>query len=99
MTVLFKPILALHIINFSSCRNYWGGGGQNDMFPSPPQYFHGGLSPPKIDASAGIQSSSLLIDVQESQWYIWDDQHVCEEMAVQYPEPFACIPGKCTAPP
>ena len=39
MTVLFKPILALHIINFSSCRNYWGGG-QNDMFS--PNIFIGG---------------------------------------------------------
>ena len=25
--MLFQPILALHIINFSSCQNYWGGGG------------------------------------------------------------------------
>ena len=37
----FKPILALHIINFSSCRNYWGGGGKTICLP-PPQYFHGG---------------------------------------------------------
>ena len=29
----FKPVLALHIMNFSSCRNYWGGGKT---------YFHGG---------------------------------------------------------
>ena len=44
MTVVFKPILALHI-NFSSCRNYWGGGGQNDIFA--PKYFHsGGGCPP-----------------------------------------------------
>ena len=37
LTVLLKPILALHImIFFSSCRNYWGGGvGQNDMFATP----------------------------------------------------------------
>ena len=45
MTVLFKPILALHIINFSSCRNYWGGGGGNDMFA--PQYFNWGRLPPQ----------------------------------------------------
>ena len=44
MTVLFKPILALHIINFSSCRYYWRGGGQNDMFA--PQYFHWGAAAP-----------------------------------------------------
>ena len=43
MIVLFKPILALHIINFSSCLNYWGGGGGNDISPPPP--------PPRIDAS------------------------------------------------
>ena len=40
MTVLFKPILALHIINFSSCQNYWGGGGKTICLP--PQYFHSG---------------------------------------------------------
>ena len=45
MTVLFKPILSLHTINFSSCRNYWGGGrGQNDMFA--PQYVHSGAAAP-----------------------------------------------------
>ena len=43
MTVLFKPIFALHIIKFSSCRNYWGGG-QNNMFA--PQYFHWGAAAP-----------------------------------------------------
>ena len=38
--MLFKPIVALHIMNFSSCRNYWGGGGgQNDMFAPPPPIF------------------------------------------------------------
>ena len=36
MTVLFKPILALHIINFSSCRNYWGGGVKTICPPPPP---------------------------------------------------------------
>ena len=40
MTVLFEPILALHIINFSSWRNYWGkyfhGGGGGDCSPAPP---------------------------------------------------------------
>ena len=42
MTVLFDPILALHIINFSSCRNYWGGGGGAKRYVCPP---------PRIDAS------------------------------------------------
>ena len=62
MTVLFKPIFALHIINFSSCRNYWGGGGQNDMFA--PQYFHWRAAapppppPPRIDAS-GAEAYTL----------------------------------------
>ena len=41
---LFKPILALHIINFSSCRKYLGGGA------SPP--------PPCIDASAWAPMAS-----------------------------------------
>ena len=31
--MLFKPILALHIMNFSSCQNYWGGGGKTICFP------------------------------------------------------------------
>ena len=56
--MLFITILALHIINFWRCRNYWwGGGGKTICFP-PPQYFHGGRGaappprPPRIDASA-----------------------------------------------
>ena len=57
LTVLFNPILALHIMNFSSCRNYWGGGGKTICLP--PQSFHGGggggdCPPPKNDASAGL---------------------------------------------
>ena len=40
MTMLFKPILALNIINFSSCRNYLGGGGGKTI-----------CLPPRIDAS------------------------------------------------
>ena len=27
-------------MNFSSCQNYLGGGGQNDMFPPPPHIVH-----------------------------------------------------------
>ena len=30
----FNPILALHIVNFSSCQNYWGGG-QTICLPPP----------------------------------------------------------------
>ena len=54
MTVLFKPILALHITNFSSCRNYWGGGGKSICLP--PNIFMGVRlppQPPRIDASGG----------------------------------------------
>ena len=54
LTVLFKPILAWHIMNFSSCRNYWRGGGQNDMFTTP-IFSWGRLPPPplppRIDAT------------------------------------------------
>ena len=58
MTVLFKPILALHI-NFSSCQNYWGG----KTICLPPQYFHWGTAapspqPPRIDAS-GAEAYTL----------------------------------------
>ena len=38
-TMIFKPILVLHM-NFSSCRNYWGGGGKTICLL--PQYFHWG---------------------------------------------------------
>ena len=31
-------------MNFSSCRNYWGGGGKTICLP--PQYFHWGRLPP-----------------------------------------------------
>ena len=55
MTVLFKPILALHITHFSSCRNYWGGGKSICL---PPNIFMGAQlpqppPPPRIDASGG----------------------------------------------
>ena len=39
MTVLFKPILALNVINFSSCQNYWGGAKTICL---PPNIFIGG---------------------------------------------------------
>ena len=58
LAVLFKPILALHIINFSSCRNNWGGGAQNDISPNILMGGGGGgrlppapPPPPRIDAS------------------------------------------------
>ena len=56
MTVLFKPILALHI-NFSSCQNYWGGGAKRYVCPPPPNIFIGGRlppPPPRIDASGTV---------------------------------------------
>ena len=31
-----QPILALHIMNFSSCQNYWGGGAKRYVCPPPP---------------------------------------------------------------
>ena len=53
LTLLFKHILALHnIINFSSCRNYWGSAKQC-VCPAP-SIFHSGAAsppPPRIDAS------------------------------------------------
>ena len=68
MTVLFKPILALHIINFSSCRNYWGGGGggggETICLPPPP--------PPRIDASDYKFSS-------ENDRYIMDHNFITNE--------------------
>ena len=45
MTVLFKSILALHIIKFSSCQNYGGGGAKRYVCPPPP-YFHWGAADP-----------------------------------------------------
>ena len=54
MTVLFKPILALHIIIFSNCRNYWGGGGKTICLPPPPQYFHWGRLPPPPPGSTPL---------------------------------------------
>ena len=55
--MLFKPILALHII-FPSCRNYWGGGGQNDMFATP--IFHWGATAPPPPPSIGASQLSFL---------------------------------------
>ena len=55
--MLFKPILALHIMNFSSSQNYW-----------PLQYFHWGATapppPPRIDASANsVQNLESELDI------------------------------------
>ena len=58
-TMLFKPILALHM-KFSSCRNYGGGGGQNDMFAPRPQYFHWGRLPPPPQDRRLCSGSSYL---------------------------------------
>ena len=49
MTVLFKPILALHIIFYSFfklSKLLGGGGGQNDMFAHPNIFIRGVAAPP-----------------------------------------------------
>ena len=75
MTVLFKPILALHI-NFQVVKII-GGGGQNDMFAPPPNILIWGRLPPpppiRIDASGtkwvggkSVRVSARLIRVGSS---------------------------------
>ena len=67
--MLSKPIVALHVMNFSSCRNYWGGGGKTICLP--PQYFNGGRlppPPPRIDASVLIVNVSLELNEVESRF-------------------------------
>ena len=62
-------------MNFSSCRNYWGG----KTICLPPQYFHwwGDCPPcpPRIDASVNRASSntttSYLIEICEAEAYSW----------------------------
>ena len=67
--MLLKPFLALHIMNFSSCRNYWGG--KTICFPPPPQYFHWGGGggrlppPPRIDAS--VAQGVIVLDLMTVQ--------------------------------
>ena len=81
--MLFNPILALHIINFSSCLKYWGGGG-GTRYVCPPKniyiyfFFHRGATPPPpplpIDASAhGImkQTNFILLQPFSSFGTIW----------------------------
>ena len=67
MTVLFEPILALHIINFSSLQNYWGGGKRYVCPPPPKKKFMGGgrllPSSPRIDASGGKRLGRARGDV------------------------------------
>ena len=48
LTLLFKPILALHIMNISRCRNYWagGGGGGAKRRVCHPNIFMGSDCPP-----------------------------------------------------
>ena len=66
--MLFKPILALHMI-FSSCQNYWGGG-QNYVCPPPPIFSLGATAPPgstpllivyRIWKASWISTQSTLI--------------------------------------
>ena len=75
--MLFKPILALLIIDFSRCRNYWGGGGgkANDMFP-PPKYFHWGATaplPPRIDVSV-LQDYTVTVMYSSCLFIVWSFQ-------------------------
>ena len=61
--VLFRPIFALglHIVNFSSCQNYWGGG-QNDVCPPPPIFSLGGdCPPPPQDRQLWVQIKKIKI--------------------------------------
>ena len=55
----FEPILALHIINFSSRRNYWGGGAKR--YVCPPNIFMGGGGdcPPAPPGSTPLGASDL----------------------------------------
>ena len=69
MTVLFKPILALHIINFSSCRNYWGGGGKTICLPPPNIFIGGRLAPqPPQDRRLCLHFPSYIIIIILQSW-------------------------------
>ena len=65
LAVLFKPILGLDIMNFSSCRNNWGGGGTAKRYvcpnikPPPPP-------PPRIDASASNDAQNTFNERSEN---------------------------------
>ena len=54
----FKPNLALHIMDFSSCRNYWGRG-QNDMLATP--IFSWGRLPHPLPQDRRLWSHLLAI--------------------------------------
>ena len=56
MAVLFKPILALHITNFSSCRNYWRG----QSICLPPNIFMGARLPPPPPESTPLGGACQL---------------------------------------
>ena len=69
--IAFQPILALHIMNFSSCQNYWGGGANTICLPPPPHistypYFcrvHLGVLPPPQYQKAGYAEMVVVIVV------------------------------------
>ena len=73
----FKPILALHIVNFSSCQNYWGGGGKRYVCPPPPYKYiifvgtFGGLAPPPQYQKAGYASGQDSIVWNKIQAYYY----------------------------
>ena len=71
LAVLFKPILALHIINFSSCPNYWGGGGRAKRYVCPPPIFSwggGDCAPPPLRIDASVVAASW--ENHSIPWYI-----------------------------
>ena len=60
----YKPILALHIINFSSCfSNYWWGEGGGAKRYVCPQYFHwrGDCPPPPPPGSTPLLAWSMSV--------------------------------------
>ena len=58
-------IHALHIMNFLSCQNYLGGGGQNDMFAIP-IFSLGRLPPPPPGSTLLIWSTNKIMKI----WHV-----------------------------
>ena len=61
----FKPILALHIVNFSSCQNYWrGGGGKRSPPPHISTLFLSvqlGVLPPQYQKAGYASDRHILL--------------------------------------
>ena len=62
--MLLKPMLALHIMNFSSCRNYWGGGAKR--YVCHPNIFMGATAPPPPDRRLCLGKNDVV-----SCWHNW----------------------------